>query len=385
MVWRGVIAAWWMMGLAPALAESPIGISSEVENGWTSNATDSAAGAADFFTTHRHEMSVTGQSDTVLLRGSLVISQTRFLQTTFKDDASVTGGVETEFALGPNMLLRLGYGVTRSWTGDDLALGSVVLPLESEDTEHEFLAEVVVIGADQQVVLGVDGDWLEQGDTIIGGLDLPPLRLKPHVALLTARVAWERAFSPAMAVLAGMEGWLTRIPEADQLLYLRPAADGGRARLGLRLQRDQFAVEGFGGVDAIWPQGMQEMTELAPHLALAASLKPAASLRLTAAAETGVELADPVDNVAGRTASAELGARWDVTPAWALSVELAGRRESGIYDDSLVRSRQVAALTARFTASEKHAYAATLSLSHHENPGESYDKAGIALTLSGRL
>jgi hypothetical protein len=102
-------------------------------------------------------------------------------------------------------------------------------------------------------------------------------------------------------------------------------------------------------------------------------------------AGTGVELVDPVDGVAGHTSAIDLAATVALTPQVALSAQLGGWREAGLYDTSLIRSRRTAALGLRYAASAQLSYGATLSFSHHDNPGESYNKTGIALSITGSL
>ncbi|MCR6673964.1 hypothetical protein [Devosia ginsengisoli] len=372
-----------MMGMVPALAQSPIAISSQVETGWTSNATDSAAGGEDFYVTHSHDLSLTGRTDKLLLRGSLSVSQTRFATIQFEDDAAVTGAVEAQWALGGDAVLRLGYAVTENWTGDDLAIGALVVPVRSSETQHEYLAEFTLRGTDQQVIVAVTGDWTLPGESMLDGLGLPPLRLSPIVGSVAGKVNWERALMPGLAVLAGMEAWFTLIPQADQLTYVRAPADGGRVSAGLRLADGAWTAEAKGGVDLVWPRDLSAMMRTMPYVAVAASAVPMAGVTLALSGETGVELADPVDGVAGRTAAIDLGATWMLTPEVTLSASLAGQQEWGLFDTSLVRSVRMAALGASYAISERFTYQAMLTWSRHADPDEHYDKTGIALSLRG--
>ena len=81
-----------LAGFAVA-AQSPLAVSSQVETGWTSNASDSAAGGEDFYVSQSHELSLSGQSGDLLLRGSFALSQTRFATINLEDDTEVTGAV----------------------------------------------------------------------------------------------------------------------------------------------------------------------------------------------------------------------------------------------------------------------------------------------------
>lgn len=383
----GRVALVLIVGLVgePVMAQSPLALSSQVETGWTSNATDSASGREDFYVSHSHELSLSGQSGDLLLRGSLALSQTRFARINLEDDTEVTGAVEGQLALGADAVLRLGYAVTRSWEGDDLLFGDLVVPVRSDGMEHEYLAEFTLRGTDQQMNVAVTADWTLPGNSVLDGLGLPPLRLTPRIGSVTGRVAWERALATNLAVLTGVEAWFTLIPEIDQATYLRVPADGGRVSAGLRAADGSWSAEGWGGIDLVWPKGFGALTRTLPYVSLAARFVPMIGVTLALTGETGVELADPVDGVAGRTAAIELGATWMLTPEVALSAQLSAQQEWGLFDDSLSRSARMAMLGASYALSERFTYRATLSWSRHADPGESYDKAGIALSLTGAI
>ncbi|KRA40289.1 hypothetical protein ASD80_12855 [Devosia sp. Root635] len=120
-----------------------------------------------------------------------------------------------------------------------------------------------------------------------------------------------------------------------------------------------------------------------PYVSVATSLVPMAGVTLALKAETGVELADPLDGAAGRTAALDLGATWLLTPDITLSANLAAQQEWGLFDESIGRSVRMATLGARYAVSERFTYGARLSWSRHDDPGASYDKAGLALSLRG--
>jgi hypothetical protein len=383
MVRAGVGVIWVAaLGSAPALAESPLALSSRVETGWTSNATDSGMGGEDIYATHSHDLTLTARTDNLVLRGSLALAQTRFASTHYENDDEVTGAIEAQLVLGSSGVLRLGYAVTRRWTGDGLAIGSTLVPVRSASTDHEYLAEFALRGTDQQVTVAVTGVWEMPGDSVLEGLGLPPLRLSPQVASINGRLGWERALSENMAVLGGMETWFTSIPDEDQVVHLRAPADGGRVAAGLRMIEGNWSAEAWGGIDMVWPKGFSEMTRSLPYVSVAASLVPMVGVTLSASAKTGVELADPVDGVAGRTAAIELGATWTLTPQVTVSATLAGQQEQGLFEESLQRSVRMAKLGASYALSQRVALGTTLSWARHDDPRESYDKAGLALSMN---
>jgi hypothetical protein len=369
----------------PVAAQSPLSISSSVESGWTSNATGSAAGGDDLYVTYSEQISLTGTTETALLRGTLSVTQTRFMQTSFEDDDEIAGGIEGELAIRDDATLRLGYAVTRSWTGDDLDLGGLIIETRGVETDHEFVGTFVVKGPDQQVAVDVATLYAIQGESELIGLGLPPLRVNPDVGSVTTRVAWEKTISPTLAVLAGMEAWFTSVPKLDQFLFFRAPANGGRASTGLRLLAGPVTLRGSAGFDLVWPHGHADLRRTSPYFVLAASLAPADGLTVTLNTETGVELIDPLDGVAGRTATIDLGATLALTPEMALTAQLGAWQERGLYGTDLVRSRRTAALGLHYAPSPQLGYGATLSFGHYENPGESYDKTSLALSLTGTL
>lgn len=372
-----------LSGAGSAVAQSPISISSQIETGWTSNATDSATGGADIYVTHRHDLSLGGGSDVLQLRGSLSISQTRFAATQFEDDAEAGGALEAQWMLSDNAVLRLGFGMKQRWTGDGLSVMGVVVPVYSTGATHEYLAEFALRGTDQQVIVAVTADWTLPGNSMLAALGVPPLRLSPEVGSVVGRVDWERALAPNLAVLTGMKTWFTIIPELDQLTYLRAPADGGQVSGGLRLAEGAWSVEGRGGVDLVWPKGFGTLTRILPYLSGTASVTPKSGLTLVLRGKTGVELADPVDGVAGRTADLTLETAWALAPEITLSASASARQEWGLFAENLGRSEHAATLGVSYAAFERISYRALLSWARHDNPAESYDKAGFALSMSG--
>ena len=137
----------YAVGTAGAAAQAPVGIVSSVESGWTSNASESEGGTADFYLRHSHDVSATATMGPLSLRTGLMLEQQVFRQFTGENDLSVTGGVEAGLALGDGVALRLGYALTQEWTGKMLDLGPLVLTITSPARGHEALAELVVTGS----------------------------------------------------------------------------------------------------------------------------------------------------------------------------------------------------------------------------------------------
>ena len=380
--WVVVVVA--MIGL-PVAAQTPIEINSTLQTGWTSNATDSAAGSGDFYATHSHEMTLVSGTERFVLRGTLALSQTRSLATDFEYDDEVRGGVEAEFALGTNAALRLGYGVTQSWSGDDLAIAGLLLETRGSQTRHEVVLETSVVGDDQQATLGLYGSWNLEGETTLVGLGLPPLRLKPDVGLIEGRLAWEAAVSSNVAVLGNLHAWMPQMSVGDQLDFLRAPADAGRVSGGLRLQDGMIAAEAVGGVDMVWPKARPELAVLLPYFRVEASLTPMPELTVTAGTGTDLDLVDPLDGVASQTAAASLNATLRVAEGMELFAQTAATLEQGLYDTSLVGQTRSVSVGFRQAIAEAFGYGVAASLGRYDTPGESYDKAGIAVSLKTRL
>lgn len=105
-------------------------------------------------------------------------------------------------------------------------------------------------------------------------------------------------------------------------------------------------------------------------------------LTLALSAASGLELVDPLDGIAGRTDTVDLEAALVVAEGVELFGRLGAWREVGLFDPAAERSRRSAALGLRKALDRRVTASLTATLAHHQSPAESYDKAGLALSLS---
>ena len=332
----------------PALAEQPLALRSSVETDWTSNATESTNGPADFFVEHEHELSATTVLGPMSLRGTLLFEQTRFATITEEDDMSAAVGLEAALQLDEGMVLRAGYAVTRDWTGEGLVGGDMIIGMASGKVTHEAQLGLSIVGGDQQVSVLVDGAWRYPEDTVISGLpfDIPPLRLDPEVAIVGVAVDWEKAVNDNVAALGRLKGEFSAVPEVDQLLYARFPGTAMTAAGGARIREGSFLVEVLAGAAMVWPLIDPGLRKLLPYLAMQSEVALGERWAVTGRAEKRLEMDDPLDPIASDLAELEFGARYALTDAMSVSASYAHSEENGVFD--LAQSRRVDTAELRF-------------------------------------
>ncbi|WIY51761.1 hypothetical protein O9Z70_09700 [Devosia sp. YIM 151766] len=373
------------LGAMEAAAQSPVVLTSSVESGWTSNATENRGGTADFYLRHSHDLSITGRQGPLSLRGGLMLEQEVFRFHAGENDLSVTGGIEAGLALGEGRSLRLGYALTQTWTGEMVDLGPAMLALNSPALEHEMLGEIIVTGPDRAVTIGVDAKRRQPGLSRFEGLPLPPSRIDPELGQVTARIDGEWVLTPEMAGLARFHWTMLSVPDGDRVQFGREPASAARMAAGLRLRQGSWSVQARAGLDLVWPEAAPHLLRRLPHIDAAGELALTERLTLNARAVAGVELFNPVDGVAGRQTEAELGARLALTETLSLSAGLAVSREQGLYDESLIATRRSlhGAVSRTFAPGIEGSFKA--SHAEVEEPGNAYGVTTIGLTLAGRV
>jgi len=348
-IMRGIIGLLFALVSTGALAaeQNPFGIDSFVESGWTSNASDSALGGADFFVHQKHALEWRGGVGPLALRGGLTLEQTRYARLTTEDDLEATAGLEAGLALGAGVGLRFGYALTRAWLGEALTVEAPLLGLRGDKREHEVLAELVLSGENRLLTIGVDGLWRQPADTTFSGIALPPLRLEPEIRHLTLRADGEWALAPELALLARAHGFVVAVPPADRFIYGREPADGARLAAGLRARQAALSLDGWMGLDVAWPVSAPELRRAIPYLDASARWQLNDVLGLSAALRSGMDLLDPIDGVASGKTELEGGVRLAVAEPLALAGTLGFSRETGLYAPELRRDRRFmrAALT----------------------------------------
>ncbi len=373
------------VGIVGAAAQAPVGIVSSVESGWTSNASESEGGAADFYLRHSHDVSATGTMGPLSLRTGLMLEQQVFRQFTGENDLSVTGGVEAGLALGDGVALRLGYALTQEWTGKMLDLGPLVLTITSPAREHEALAELVVTGSGRAVTLGVDARWRQPGLTEFAGLPLEPAIIEADVSQVTARVDGEWIMTPELAGLARLHWLSAGVAEADQVDFGREPAGVARLAGGLRLRQGVLTADLHAGFDLVWPQDATDLLRRMPYLDARVEWAAHERLVLSARLAAGAEIFKPIDDVASHKMDGDLGMRLALSDRLAMSLGVGMSREQGLYDEGLFNERR--SVRGGFSFALSPHLDAGLTASHAEisEPGAHYPVSIIALMLGGRV
>jgi len=366
-------------------AQEPVSYDYAVETGWTSNATDSAAGGEDFYLRHDHRLEIAGGAGPLSLRGGLWLEQTRHARLVGEDDLEAGAGIEASLEPGEGVALRLGYAATRSWIGEVIAGGGMVIELDSGLLEQEVLAELVLLGDGRQLTLAVDRVSRQPGETVLVGLPLPPLRLDPAVEQVRVRLDAELALGPDLVALARLHGFFTGVPPADQADHGREPADAARLAGGLRWRGDAMLLEARGGVDLVWPENAPQLLQGLSYLDAMVELAALEALTVSGRAMLGIELVEPVDGVAGRVAEAELGARLALGERVALTGALSLRGETGLFLPDLRETRRSASAGVTVALAGDMSVGVLARASRTEAPDTAYDTMSLALTFGGRL
>ena len=373
------------LGAGAAFADSPISLVSKVESGWTSNATESAGGRGDFYLRHSHDFSVLGEMGPLALRTGFMLEQHVFRQHEGENDLSVTGGVEAGLTLSESMALRMGYALTREWTGKVVDLGPLSLSIKSPETSYETLGEIRVAGDGRLVVMGFDMRASLPGLSEFEGLAIPPVQIEPEVAEVTARLDGEWVVTPDLAGLARLHWINVSVPDDDRFGFSREPASVARLATGIRLRQAAWSLEARGGLDLVWPKAAPHLALWLPYAEANASMSVTEQFSLTARALAGVETFKPVDGVAGRLLEAELGGRFALTEALALSGGLAVTQERGLYEERLAVLRR--SIRGGVAVSLARGGEVEFAVNHMvvEETGGAYPVTRIGLTLAGRV
>lgn len=375
----------YALSLGAAMGQAPVGLVSSVESGWTSNATESAGGAADFYLRHSHDLSARGAMGPLSLRAGLMVEQQVFRQHDGENDLSITGGAEAGLALFESMRLRTGYALTGEWTGKMLDLGPVMLSINSPALVHEILGELIVGDTGKAITMGMDLRHRQPGPSGFAGLPIAPMVIDPEVREVTARVDGEWAIGQEAVGLARLHWIVASVPEADRFDFGREPASVARLAGGLRLRQGLLSVEARAGGDLVWPEAAPHLTQFWPYLDAKAEMAVTEQLTISARAFAGVELFSPLDGVANRRLEADLDAGFALTDRIVVSAGLGLSHERGLYDDSVMKTNR----TVRGAVSHSFASGmeAGIKASHAqvEETGAAYEVSTIGLTLAGKV
>jgi len=366
------------------MAQSPA-LSSSLESGWTSNATESVGGTPDFYLRHSHDLSVTGQAGPLALRTGLQFEREVFRHHTGENDLSITAGAEATHAFAKDMSLRLGYAMTQDWTGEMVDLGPLTITIRSPATEHEMLAELVVAGADRRVSVGVEALARRPGPSAFEGLDINPVQIEPEVLQIKARIEGEWVVTPQLAGLTQLEWITTHVPALDRAAFGREPARIARVATGLRLGQGGLNAQLRGGLDLVWPEAAPHLLLRLPFVEADAALALNEHLSLTARVQAITALFNPVDGVASRLLEGELGLRLALAEAVTLTGGASWSREQGLFDETVtINQNGIRAGLAFLLAPNVEAGLVATHDNYDDNDG-AYSVRSIGMTLSGKV
>jgi hypothetical protein len=369
----------------PVAAQAPLELVSEVESGWTSNATEAEGGAPDFYLRQNHDLSIRGTLGPLALRAGVIVEHKAFRHLSGENDLSVTGGLEAGLDLKQGVALRLGYALTQEWAGEMLDLGPFMLTINSPATRHEALAEVVATGSGRAVIMGVDIVRRQPGLSEFSGLPIAPLVIEPEVTEVTARVDGEWAMTPGVTGLARLHWVIVGVPEADRLDFGREPASIARLAGGLRLRQGGVTATSHAGVELVWPQDAPHLVRAVPYFDAKAEWAVTELINLEAMGSAGVEVFNPIDGVASHEMEGDLGMRLALSETVGLSLGAAASLERGLYDESIVTEQRSLRSGLSWMVSPLLEAGLEARYAEFTELGQRYPVSTIALTLGGRV
>lgn len=372
------------LSVPACLAQAPLSAVSTVEIGWSSNISATAGGAADFYFRRDHDLSLRGSIGALDLRAGLQLEQMRFLAHPGEDDLEVTAGIEAGLPLAQNITLRMGYAATRSWTGTMVPLAGLPVDVLGTGLDHELLAELVMSGDGQALVLGVDGILERPGTSTLGELPLPPTRLDPEITTVTVRLDGEWTAGQVIG-LGRANAVFTRIPVADQIVYRREPIDGLRLAGGMRHQSGGGSMTVYLGADTVWPQNAPYLIKAVPYADVQTELLVHPNVALSASGTSAVVRDNPLDGIAGHMLDGEIGIRLALGEQLSVSAASGLSRESGLYAPRVEQWRRMA--NAVLDAKINQALSVTLSMKQEwiDAPAGAYTVSRIGFGLTGRI
>jgi hypothetical protein len=184
---------------APATFAAEIGLSTELEAGWTSNVGQDQSVRSDLYVIHRHRLQADARTDAVALRGSIGFSQTRHKTWTADNKREIDAEATADVVLAPATQLRgvLGIDYVEDGTLLDLGAGGLAAALSPQLALLGGLELTHAIGA-TTMTLGVLYEAVRPDETRFDGIDIAPLRLAARTDLWTGEATIAQALSDAL-------------------------------------------------------------------------------------------------------------------------------------------------------------------------------------------
>ena len=284
------------------------------------------------------------------------------------------------------MRLWLAGGQACQRSGTIADFGGFMVDVSGTNTDHEMLAELIITGSGRALVFGVDALLERPGDSTLGALPIPPLRLAPEVNSVTVRLDGELALSEQLVALGRGHAYVVNIPDLDQILYLREPTSGLRLAGGLKYLSEGFAVTGHLGADTVSPMNAPDLMEIRPYAELTADLVLRDGFDASFRGSWGIGRDNPLDGVASAQLDTEVAVRLALHERATLSAQAGLSREAGIYSPHLERwSRSIGA---GLTVALSENFSVNLGAHQQwveEMGGSDYTVSSINLGVTGQI
>jgi hypothetical protein len=374
-----------LLAIGPVLAQSEAQVSSGVTVGWTDNAGETPDGLASRFVVHRHALAVGGATEGLVLRGSLSSSHTRFLELPEESDVEAGGRVEADLTAGP-LVLRAGLGVDVASVGELVVTDLGPLGLRTTEGGVEgYLEAGLTLSETWSASLALSRRLAFVGDTRVTGLDTAPLALAADVRTTSVAAALEYRPGHGIAARLAMDWQAAEISAVDQASFGRVPTEALSMQPGLVLE-DAAGIVGAGaGLILVRPRGFPDLALWSPGFSALIERQVFTALRVAGEAALEAELAEPIDGVAGRVARMDGRLELAIAPDWAARIEAGASRQSGFYDPLAISIERRAAIGLSHASPSGLSGDVNLERRWIDDPGGSFDKTTVSITLSGQI
>lgn len=382
----------WICALAAVLAgwaaaeELRIVVEGSAAAGWTDNALDAPLSVPDVFQSRTGRIVIAGGGDDVSLRGGLELVQTRFAAYDFMDSDELSGEIEATVHLSDAVSLRLGYAGSHTALGEALVVGGGILALRRSVSGQEVGAELVAQHDALRLSLGFAHEWVRHGEADLSALGLVPARLSPDADATGLRLGLVRSLAPGLALGGEALVRLVAVSPGDRIAFGRQPADGLRLSAGYDVEaRAGLSATVRAGLDLARPRAGPEPAAAGPHAAFSLEAALRGGFVLGFEAETGLELADPVDGIASQARRFGASLRYVTLPSVELFARMAFSREAGLYDRFLFLEERSVSVGFVRRVDGRFSHGVTLSRALRSEPGTGHVRTSLLLMVSGRL
>lgn len=380
----GLFAGLSLLGLGAAQAQSLPAFSATIETttGWTSNAGNDVFGAKSLFARQRGEVSAILHGEQFVLRGSLGVSQIRFLDASYENDRGADAGIALDYQLAPDTVLRGSIALAIDENGAALDLGGLGLPTRTASAQLDVDATLVQSWDQIEVALDVGHTRVVKGETLFSGTILPAQRLQPDTYVTTAglRAAYQLDFPVTLLADANLR--YLDIPAADQNLFGRLPVAALRFAAGAQTTQGGAELMAKGGADVILSDALPASALVLPYGEVEANWAVSDNFGLTGGASAQTYLASPADGVADWTLAASVGAQWVPIANIALSADAYVERDYTSIGQTLFETRHGINFGARKSLGDHVDIGASLGFSRTDYVTGKFESARLGFNLN---